>query len=277
MAAFPDMHHPEPIRKTVLITGASAGIGESFARYLAAQGWHTLLAARSEDRLQKLAREINASGGRADVLPGDISQHEDRECLIEKVNDITGGLDILINNAGFGWYGYFHQMPWKVAEQMAAVNILAVVHLTRLVLPGMLARGGGHIINIGSVAGGFPNQGVALYSASKAFMDAFTTSLHRELRGSGVHASVMRLGPVQTEFFSRARKLENGGTVPAEKLAIPVERINKALGRLIQRPRRVVYVPWFLGASKAVELLFGGVVDQLGPLLLRRDDRKTSK
>lgn len=271
------MHPPHSNLKTVLITGASAGIGESLARFLSAQGWYTLLAARRESRLRELAREISEQGGRAAVFPVDISRHEEREHLIAQIKEKIGEPDVLINNAGFGWYGYFHQMPLELAEQMAAVNIMAVMHLTRLVLPGMLERRTGHIINIGSVAGGFPNQGVALYSASKAFMDAFTTSLHRELRGSGVHASVMRLGPVQTEFFSRAKNLENGGPVPAEKLAIPVERVNQALGRLIHKPRRVVYVPWFLGASRFVELLLGACVDQLGPLLLRRNDRTALK
>jgi uncharacterized protein len=109
-----------------------------------------------------------------------------------------------------------------------------------------------------------------MYAASKAFIDAFTTSLYRELRGSGVAASAMRLGPVETEFYDQARKKENGKSVPAEKLAIPVEKVNRVLWRLLNHPRRVVYVPGWLGISAIVEPLFGWLIDPLGPLLLRR-------
>ena len=109
-----------------------------------------------------------------------------------------------------------------------------------------------------------------MYGASKAFLNAFTTALYRETRGSGVTASVMRLGPVDTEFYDRARALENGRSVPAEKAAIPVERVNKALWRLILHPRRFVYVPRWLVLSRYVENFFGGIIDMMGPLLLKR-------
>ena len=122
-----------------------------------------------------------------------------------------------------------------------------------------------------SFAGGLPNQGIAMYSASKAFIDAFTTSIYREMRGSGVTASVMRLGPVETEFYDQANKKENGYAVPAEKWAIPVDSVNKALWKLLSRPRRVMYVPGWLRISAIVEPLFGWLIDPLGPLLLRRN------
>ena len=154
-----------------------------------------------------------------------------------------------------------------------AVNMEAAAHLTRLLLPGMVKAGHGQIINISSIAGGLPNQGIAMYSASKAFLDAFTTSLFRELHGSGVYASAMRLGPVKTEFYEQARQMENGAPVPAERFAIPVERVNAALWRLLNHPRRFMYVPGWLRVSRWLEPLFGGLIDQLGPLLLRRKDR----
>ena len=256
--------------KTALITGASAGIGASFAAFLAEKGLRVIVVARRESRLASLVKGIQQQGGKADYFALDLSAPENRDRLFRKINRTYPEPDILINNAGFGWYGYFHEMPRELASKMIAVNVEAVVHLTSLFLSPMLKRGSGHIINIGSVAGGFPNQGVALYSASKAFLDAFTTSLHRELRGSGVHASVMRLGPVETEFFEAARRAENGGSVPAERLAIPVEKVNRALWQLLQRPRRAVYVPGWLRVSRLVDPLFGWLVDRLGPLLLRR-------
>jgi short-subunit dehydrogenase len=164
-------------------------------------------------------------------------------------------------------------MPWETARQMFAINMESVAHLTSLFLTGMLDRRSGHIINIGSIAGGFPNQGIAMYSGSKAFLDAFTTSLYRELPGSGVHASIMRLGPVQTEFYDQARNLENGGSIPAENLAIGVDKVNKSLWRLLNRPSRVMYVPGWLWISQFVEPLLGGIVDRLGPLLLRKTEK----
>jgi len=258
--------------KTALITGASSGIGASFARFLAEKGLHVLLTARRKDRMLDLAREIAGLSGRVDIFPADVGKPAERVKLFESISK-SHTVDILINNAGFGWYGYFSRMPWETARQMFAVNMEAVAHLTSLFLPGMQERKCGHIINIGSIAGGFPNQGVALYSASKAFLDAFTTSLHRELRGSGVHASVMRLGAVKTEFFDQARSQENGGSVPAERLAVNVNTINHALWRLIVHPRRVIYVPGWLWISQFAEPFLGNIVDSLGPVLLRKTQK----
>lgn len=260
------------IGKTALITGASSGIGASFARFLAGRGLRVILTARREKRLAALVDEIKAQGGDAHFYSYDLGDTAARQSLFDSVQSDIGHVDILINNAGFGWYGYFYEMVWSDAAQMLAVNIEAAVHMTRLFLPEMVARKQGHIVNISSVAGVLPNQGIAMYSASKAFVDAFTTSLHRELRGSGVIASAMRLGPVETEFYDQAKKKENGSAVPAENLAIPVEQVNKVLWKLLKRPRRVVYVPGWLRISALIEPLFGGLIDLLGPLLLRRKD-----
>lgn len=258
--------------KTVIITGASSGVGASFAKFLAQEGLHVVLTARRGERLKSLQKTINAQGGKASFYTADLSKEKDRISLFKKIHDAVGEIDILINNAGFGWYGYYSDMPWELVKQMAAVNMMGVLHLTNLFLPGMLIRGKGHIINIGSIAGALPNQGIAVYAASKAFMDAFTTSLHRELRDSGVQASVMRLGSVKTEFFEQARELKNGRSVPAERFAISTDRVDSALWRLINHPKRVVYVPGWLVVSRYAESIFGGVIDRIGPLLLKKTD-----
>jgi short-subunit dehydrogenase len=257
--------------KTAFITGASSGIGAAFAVFLAERGLRVILTARREERLSNLAKNINNLGGEAAYYPCDLSDSGARRHLAETIQAETGQVDILINNAGFGWYGYFYKMAWSDAAQMLAVNIESAVHLTRLFLPQMIASGQGHIVNISSIAGGLPNQGIAMYSASKAFIDAFTTSLNRELRRSGVTVSAMRLGAVETEFYKQARKKENGKAVPAERWAIPVETVNRALWKLLNNPRRVIYVPGWLRISAVVEPLFGWLIDPLGPLLLRRN------
>jgi len=259
--------------KTAIITGASSGVGASFAKFLAEAGLHVVLTARREERLKDLQTIITAKGGKASYYTADLSRERERESLFEMIHAEVDKIDILINNAGFGWYGYYSDMPWELVEQMAAVNMMGMLHLTNLFLPGMLAQGMGHIINIGSIAGGLPNQGIAVYAASKAFMNAFTTSLHRELQGSGVQTSVMRLGPIKTEFYEQARGLENGRNVPAEKFAISAKHVNAAIWRLINHPKRVVYVPGWLAISRYTESIFGGVIDRIGPLLLKKRDK----
>lgn len=257
-------------KQKVLITGASSGIGAAFASFLAEKGFHVLLTARRKDNLSDLKQTIQNRGGSASIFVSDLSREKDRIDLFNTVNQSVGNIDLLINNAGFGWYGYYTDMPWALAQEMAEVNIKAVMHLTALFLPGMVDRGQGHIINIGSIAGGLPNQGIAMYSATKAFMDAFTTSLYRELYGSGVSASVMRLAAVETEFYATAIKRENGRRIPAGRFAISTQRVNNALWHLIKRPRRVMYVPDWMSVSKYVEILFAPIIDRLGPLLLKR-------
>lgn len=260
--------------KIALVTGASSGIGASTSLLLARKGIHVVLTARRVERLEQLKTEINTINGSATVIQADLSSESDRNLLYESLLKLNLLPDILINNAGLAWYGYFHEMPWNVASDIVKLNIEASTHLTLLFLPHMLERKYGRIINIGSIAGKMPEQGIAVYSASKAYLDAFTTSIHRDLKGSGVSVSVLRAGPVKTEFFTTARSLQNGGSIPAERFAITVDRVSAAIWRLVQHPRRVIYVPFYLALSPLLELLFSAIIDQLGPLLLNQ--RKTT-
>jgi short-subunit dehydrogenase len=256
--------------KTALVTGASSGIGAATALLLASKGIQVILVARRLERLKQIANEIKSKGGKALVLTSDLSTAEGCEELCHRLNQQNIHIDVLVNNAGFAWYGYFADMPWDIVCDMLQVDVSAVAHLTRLILPGMMKRHTGHVVNIGSIAGGFPNQGVAIYSASKAFLDAFTTSIYCELRGSGVHISVLRPGPVKTEFFQSARRIPSSGIIPGEGFAISPQRVAQAVWSLLEHPRRVAYVPWFMRLSKLIELVFGGLIDKLGPLLLHR-------
>jgi uncharacterized protein len=257
------------LHKTALITGASSGIGESIAKNLSEQGIKVILVARREDRLVKITKEITDNGGNAFYYVTDLTSESARILLWKKLQEDNLVPDILVNNAGIGWYGYFHEMPWGTGKDLLHLNIDSMVHLTSLVLPSMLARNYGHIINIGSISGKLPEQGIALYSSSKAFMDSFTTILFRELAGSKVNISVIRAGPIKTEFFDAARKMENGGSIPAEKLATSVSSVSKSVWKLLRFPRKVTYVPAWTVLSTLLEVFFVWVIDIAGPILLK--------
>jgi short-subunit dehydrogenase len=154
--------------------------------------------------------------------------------------------------------------------QLLRGYVEAVAHSSGLFLRGRRRHYDGQFITIGSIAGCFPNQGTAIYSASKSFLDAFTSVLHRELTGTQVRCSVARLGPVATEFFQQAAGRPAGRPVPAQRFSISAGQVADRIWNLIQHPRKVIYIPRSLFIVPWIEVLFGGIIDQLGPLLLRR-------
>ncbi len=251
--------------KLAVITGASSGIGAALARKLSAQGLQVLLVARRRERLESLAEEICAAGGSARILTADLRNEADRARLCEQAEDA----DLLINNAGLGWYGYGDQMSWKTAQEMLQVNVEAVVQLSLTFLAKMRLRNAGHIINIGSISGSLPSQGIALYGATKSFLDNFTTALQRELTGTQVHVSVVRAGPVKTEFVEAALALENGGHMPQGMIGVSSEQVAERIWSLVRRPRRILYIPGYLRIVPWLELSFGWIIDRVGPLLLK--------
>jgi len=184
---------------SALVTGASAGIGVAFARELAARGAaRIVLVARREDRLATLADELGAV---AEVHVADLSRPEEIETLLENV----GPIDLLINNAGFGWAAGFQDQDFPRLGQMIDLNCRGLVQLTHGCLPAMTRAGRGWILNVGSTAGLIPTPKLAVYSASKAFVNHFTEALRIELQGTGVKVHLLAPGPVDTEFFAVAR------------------------------------------------------------------------
>jgi hypothetical protein len=263
-------HKPIWKNKIAVVTGASSGIGAATARKLASHGLHVVLVARRQERLEQLASDIRGSGGAAGVICADLSDQFERERVFTQVVSEYGQVDVLVNNAGAGWYGFSTDMPWKTASEILQVNIDAAVHFTLLFLKKMRSFGSGHIINIGSISGSLPSQGVALYGATKSFLDNFTTALYRELVGTQLHVSVVRAGPVLTEFCDTAASLEGGLHVPTERIGVTAETIANHIWKLLERPRRVIYVPSWLAITPYIENTFGWLIDRLGPLLLRR-------
>ena len=263
--------------KVAVITGASSGIGAATAQEFARRGLQVVLVARRLQRLQEVASHIIQAGGKAETILADLTLESDRQRVYEQVLQDYGGADVLVNNAGIGWYGYFTDMTWQTAREILQLNVSATVQFTMLFLQHMRARGSGHIINIGSVSGGLPSQGVAIYGATKSFLDNFTTALYRELTGTRLRVSVVRAGPVRTEFCETAAIRPGGMHLPTEYTGVTAELVANRVWNLLRWPRRVIYVPGWLAITPIVEACFGWLIDRLGPLLLARQKaRKTA-
>jgi uncharacterized protein len=186
-------------RKRALITGASSGIGADLARVFAREGHDLVLVARSRDRLDALAQEVrDAHGATAEVFPADLSAPGAARTIRERV--AQDGVDVLVNNAGFGLHGAFVELDPGRQLEMIQVNLVALTELTRLFLPDMVRRREGRILNVSSVAAFQPGPLMAVYCATKAYVLSFSEALSQELRGSGVTVTCVAPGATATGF-----------------------------------------------------------------------------
>lgn len=193
--------------RTALITGASSGIGETFASALAKEGLDLILVARSKDKLENLAQALaKAHGVKVAVIAADLGVPESGAKLAAEVSKRKLKVDLLINNAGFGLAGNFeHQEPAR-HQQMIALNIGAVVDLAHAFLPAMLERGAGAILNVASLAAFQPTPFMTVYGATKAFVLSFSEGLWAEYRNQGIRVLAVCPGPVDTPFFEATGK-----------------------------------------------------------------------
>jgi uncharacterized protein len=237
------------VADTALVTGASSGIGEQFARQLADRGYELILVARRTDRLDKLAADLDTT---THVIACDLAN--DAKSLAGKVTGLGVDVNLLVNNAGFGTRGRFVETEEGREAEMVRVNCEAVVILTHAFLPAMIERGGGGVIVVASSAGMQPLPYEAVYSASKAFALNFTDALHMELKGTGVKALSVNPGPVPTEWQGVAG-YEDGktpDTIPGEIEADQV--VSEALKAYEKGQRSLIpgrTFRWFMRASSA--------------------------
>lgn len=197
----------------VLITGASSGLGEEFAKQLAGRVDRMVLVARRVGRLDQVAGAIRDKYPQTAVmvLAADLSKSEERVSVIEKATAANFAPDFLINNAGLGDYGEFETADWGNLQAMLRVNVEALTHLSHLALPEMKARGGGGILNVSSLASTLPIPDFAVYAATKAYVSSFSEALRIELADDSINVMSLCPGPVKTEFGEVARR-EGGST-----------------------------------------------------------------
>jgi short-subunit dehydrogenase len=241
-----------------LITGASSGIGECFAHALASRKHNLVLVARSKEKLEALAQQLSSQHGvRAVALTFDMSVPIAAASLAEKLGGEQISVDLLINNAGFGGRGELWDLPLDRLSEMMRLNVQAVVELTHLLLPAMIERRAGAMINVSSTASFQPVPYTAVYAATKAFVTSFSMSLAEEVRPYGIRVVTLCPGGTRTNFFVagnyRKRTLPGGLQAPEEVVAaalaaldrgggLVVPRLMNKLSVLVQRliPRRAV-------------------------------------
>ncbi|MHC3388650.1 SDR family NAD(P)-dependent oxidoreductase [Streptomyces lavendulocolor] len=226
-------------RPVVLVTGASSGIGEAVADRFAADGrWRLLLGGRDEERLAAVARR---TGGGA--LRADLGERAGVERLAAGALEREGRVDTLVAAAGIGWAGPFTRMPADDIDRLITLNLTSVVHLVRLLLPGMAERGAGRVVMIGSMAGRVGVGNEAVYAATKGGLLAFADSLRYELAGTRVGVTVVLPGAVDTPFFAR-----RGAPYHRDRpRPVPAERVAEAVWQAVVRGRDDVFVPSWLG------------------------------
>lgn len=244
---------PSPgIDRAAIVTGASSGIGEEFARILTQRGYQVVLVARSADRLEALAGRL---GPQAHPLPADLSQRGDRANLADRVTGLGLTPDILVNNAGLSTLGVVAKSVPTQELNLVEVDVAAVVDLCSRFLPGMVERHRGAVLNVASVAAFGPLPGQAAYGAAKAFVLSYTHSLRGELRGTGVSATALCPGPVDTGFGDAA--------------GFTKEEAENSLPRIMWKPAAEVAQTGIDGLAAGRAVVVPGLVNRVAASIFR--------
>lgn len=247
--------------KFALVTGASSGIGECFARALAARKQNLILVARSKDKLAALAAELRAAHGiQAEPIDFDLSVPGASASLAALLHERELQVDLLINNAGFGARGKFHELPLDRQSEMLRLNIVALVELTHHLLPAMVARRRGGIINVSSTASFQPVAYTTVYGATKAFVTSFSVGLAEELRSSGVAVVTLCPGGTRTNFGKASQygmtRLPGGEQTPEEVVRVALEKLDRGGGLVVPgfKNKAGVFVQRLVPRSWAVKV-----------------------
>ena len=258
--------------RTVIVTGASSGIGEATARAFGQAGDRVVLAARRVDRLQQVAAALPDSL----VVPADLTKSEDVARVAAEALARYGRIDVLVNNAGLGKYDWLERLPEEDIRTEIQVNMIAPILLTRAVLPAMQAQGRGVIINVASVAGKISTPTMSIYNATKFGLDGFSEALRREVGPQGIHVCVIYPGPVAgTELGAKRTKGAGRSMVSSRMKRLPglqtnTGRVAQAIVRLADHPRPRKVIPGLYNVAIALNTLFPSLVDVLVSRAARR-------
>ena len=227
--------------RVVAITGASSGIGEASALACARVGATVALAARRTERIEALAERIRADGGRALAVTADVGEEEQAQTFIARTREELGRLDVLVNNAGVMLLGPIEGAPTEEWRRMIHVNVFGVLYCTHAVLPLMRAQGGGHIVNVSSVAGRHARPGSGVYNLTKFGVGAFSEALRQEVTPLGIRVTLIEPGFVSTELqeHNRPEIREMINRITAEATPLEAEDIARAIMFAIASPERV--------------------------------------
>ena len=249
-------------RPTALITGASSGIGYELARVFAASGFDLVVTARREDRLADLAAGL-PSGCRVKVVPVDLSKAKGPARLLAAVKEAGLEIDVLVNNAGIAATGPFQSLSRDQVREMLQVNLRALTELTQGVLPDMIARGRGRILNVASVTAFQAVPGMSLYAATKAFVLSFTEGLSEDLRGTGVTVTALCPGLTRTEMVSQVQGLDLAGPFAASARDVALEGYRACMaGEVVRVPGLLnqAMVSWVQYQPRWLVRLFSGAM-----------------
>ncbi|AFZ45814.1 short-chain dehydrogenase/reductase SDR [Halothece sp. PCC 7418] len=227
--------------KTALVTGASSGIGYAFAQTLAERGYNLVLVARSQDKLEQLANNLQSSHNiTTEVIPQDLTATNAAQNLFNIVTSKEMNIDLLINNAGFGDYGVFADSSLDKQLEMIQLNITSLTALTHLFLSPMREKGTGGIINISSIAGFQPLPYMSIYAATKAFVLSFSEAIWAENRDAGITVTCVCPGPTETEFFKVANFPDSAVASAQQNYTSPEAVVKAALEAFDKQQANVV-------------------------------------